>query len=164
MSHLAIPRTFTLPRRVYVEEPSLRGLVADACNRWNALLPGLFLVVDEPAAPVHVVRGERTWVLMPVSSAESIVHWGGEMPPQWLAHELGHTLGLGDHLWPNFDAAGRTYIGAQVDEPGDSGRYRGVMSYLDPPDGWFGEDDRRMLAEHFGGPVNGVALPMVASS
>lgn len=164
MSHLSCPMNYTLPRRVYCEEPVLRALVEEAIGRWNAIAPGLFLLVDEPAAPVHVVRGERTWVLMPVNTAESIVHWGGEMPGYWMAHELGHTLGLGDHVWPNFDTGGRTYIGAQVDEPGDTGRYRGVMSYLDEHAVWFGQDDRRMLAEHFGGPVNGVALPMVASS
>lgn len=162
MSHLACPQRFTLPRRVYVEEPSLRGLVADACNRWNALLPGLFLVVDEPAAPVRVVRDDVTYVDMPVDTAASVVHWGGEVPPYWLAHELGHTLGLGGHVWPSFATDGRTYIGAQVDEPGDTGRYRGVMSYLDPPEGWFGADDVRMLRDHFGS-ASDMVLPMVAT-
>ena len=160
MSHLACPLIFTLPRRVYVDDPELRPLVLAACARWNALRPGLFLVVDEPAAPVHVVRGPRTWVLMPVASAESVVHWGGEVPDDWMAHELGHTLGLGDHVWEGFDASG--YRNPRVDRPDDPGRYHGVMSYLDPMSEWFGGDDRRMLAEHFAGGGK-MVMPMVAT-
>lgn len=160
MSHLACPVNFTLPRRVYAEDPDLRPLVLAACARWNAIRPGLFLVVDEPAAPVHVVRGPRTWVLMPVASAESVVHWAGEAPDEWMAHELGHTLGLGDHVWEGFDAS--RYLHAQEDVVGDPHRYRGVMSYLDPMAGWFGEDDRAMVAAHFP-PTNRVAMPMVAT-
>ena len=160
MSHLAVPCLFTLPRRVYVEERTLRLLVEDACARWNAIHPGLFLLVDEPAAPVHVVRGERTWVLMPVNTAESIVHWGGEMPGYWMAHELGHTLGLGDHVWAGLEGSG--YRNPQVDAATDPARYRGVMSYLDPPDGWFGPDDVRMLRDHFREAANMVTVPMVS--
>ena len=160
MSHLACPVHFTLPRRVYVEVGSLRPLVAAACERWNAIRPGLFLVVDEPAAPVHVVLGPRTWVLMPFTSAESVLHWGDEAPDYWMAHELGHTLGLGDHVWAGLEGSG--YRNPQVDAATDPARYRGVMSYLDPPDGWFGEDDRRMVNHHFA-TAGKVILPMVAT-
>ena len=161
MSHLACPVRFTLPRRVYVEVGSLRPLVAAACERWNAIRPGLFLVVDEPAAPVHVVLGPRTWVLMPLASAESVVHWSGVEDPRWMAHELGHTLGLGDHVWPGRDLTG--YQSAQVDEAADETRYRGVMSYLDSMTAWFGDDDRRMVNHHFANAGKAI-LPMCANS
>lgn len=161
MSHLACPVRFTLPRRVYVENADLRRLVESACAQWNDLRPGLFLVVNEPAAPVWVRKGSRTWVKMPIDDAQSIVHWAGEVDPRWMAHELGHTLGLGDHVWPGLDTTG--YHAPMVDDPEDETRYRGVMSYLDSMTAWFGEDDRRMVNHHFANAGKAI-LPMCANS
>lgn len=141
MSHLAAPIRFTLPRRVYVPDAELRAIVAEAAARWNAMRPGLFSLTLDPSAEVQVLGGgERTWVLMPLASPESILHWAGELPAEWMAHELGHTLGLADHVLS---------LGPGYHNPrhAEADAYRGVMC------NWstfaFSADDMDMLAEHF---------------
>ena len=141
MSHLAGPIRFTLPRRVCVPDAGLRDTVANAIGRWNAMRPGLFELTDDAAAEVQVLRGgERTWVLMPLASPESILHWAGDLPDAWMVHELGHTLGLADHVL----AVGPGYINAR---PADADPYRGVMCNWTPMA--FSADDMDMVAEHF---------------
>ena len=148
--HLAVPKIlFVLPRRVWCPV-ELRPLVLPAIDKWNGLRAGLFVAVTDQDAEVRVEWGAQTWVEMPIASSRSVLHWGETRADRdyWMAHEIGHTLGLGDHVWvgiPNFDK----YVNPQVDSIDDGGRYRGVMSYLSPPEEWFGPDDIGGLRRFF---------------
>ena len=143
--YLAAPVTFTLPRHVWAE-PSLREQTARAIAEWDACRSGVFVLTDDSDAEVKVVSTPgRTWVAMPLNGPASTVYVGndGTDIDFWLAHELGHTLNLADHVFPGTDLTG--YVNAQSTEDG----YRGVMSYAATRDQWFGPDDVLMLASVF---------------
>lgn len=144
MTYLAAPITYTLPRHVYAE-PQWREDTEEAIAEWNALRSGLFVMSDDPNAEVKVVTAPgRTWVQMPLNSPQSTVYVGNDVIiSYWLAHELGHTLNLADHIFPDTDPTG--YINPQSTEDG----YRGVMSYAAMRSQWFGDDDVKMLIEVF---------------
>jgi hypothetical protein len=150
VTYLAGPITYTLPRHVYASTPELRAETAKAIAEWDACRSGLFVLTDDPNAEVQVVPTDgRTWVLLPLTSPKSTVYVGSDVgdasyPYYWLAHELGHTLNLVDHVFPNTDRTG--YISTtQSTEDG----YRGVMSYASTRDQWLGVEDFAMLREVF---------------
>jgi len=143
VTYLAAPITYTLPRHVY-SEPQWREDVEVAIAEWNACRSGLFVMVDDPnVAEVKVITMPgRTWVQMPLTSPQSIVYVGNDIQGL-MAHELGHTLNLADHIFPDMDTTG--YINPQSTEDG----YRGVMSYAATREQWFGNDDVTMLIDVF---------------
>ena len=144
MTYLAAPITFTLPRHVYAD-PSLRDATAKAIAEWDACRSGLFVLTDDPNAEVRVVPTDgRTWVQRPLTGPQSTVYVGSDVDPAyWLAHELGHTLNLADHVWPDTDPTG--YVNPQSTEDG----YRGIMSYAAERGQWLGAEDFAMLREVF---------------
>lgn len=155
MSHLAIDSDWPLPRKVFCTGgEGLTQLVRAAIARWNGIRPGLFEYTNAVECNVLVRYNGQTWVDMAPLRGDRrgtvTVHWGQDEPPErglWMAHELGHALGLGDHVWPGANLA--HYINPMVDRGDDPDRYRGVMSYHSHYDEWFSEDDLRMVREHF---------------
>ena len=94
-----------------------------------------------PTGDVTIVADGVTWVEMPCASNKSVVHVGNDVDLNyWMAHELGHTLGLADHI-RSFDDPS-IYV-----NPGrcpDDG-YVGIMSYCTPRALWFGPQDVQMM-------------------
>lgn len=119
-------------------------VVRAALAEWNALRPGAFVEVSG-AATVSVVSSTRTWVDMPCGKTTSTVYAGSDVNlSYWMAHELGHSLRLADHVPVGSNPAG--YRNPRFCP--DSG-YVGIMSYCTPRAQWWGEDDRRMMREAF---------------
>ena len=158
MRYLAVDEAPDLPRRVWAED-GLREQAAEAIACWNALRPGTFELVpalDGLEAQVAIVRtSTRTFVDFSTAWPLAVVYCGADLGP-WLPHELGHALGLADHVLPGMDTSG------YVRPVEASEAYRGVMSYQASREQWFGEDDVRMMREVFPLPHR-VTVPGVAT-
>ena len=139
--YLATYFQLELPRRVYCSALDLCALVKSSIDKWNSLRPGLFEMSDDPNSPVVVMLTDgRTWVSMPVSDNKATLYIGPDVDIEyWMPHELGHALGLADHVYPNQDLTG--YVNPKFTTDG----YRGVMAYGVPPVEWFGSADSAML-------------------
>lgn len=82
----------------------------------------------------------QTWVNMPCGRTDSVVYAGTDVDLNyWATHEVGHTLGLADHI-THSDNPSR-YINPKYCPEG----YSGVMSYCTPRWAWWGTLDRYML-------------------
>jgi len=140
---LSVPRTVTI--RSDVPNPQAwRNAIAT----WNAQGSGMrFVEVDSAAsmADVYIISSARysngsTWVRMPCGRTDSVVYAGTDVDlDYWAAHELGHTVGLADHITHGTDPS--RYINPKYCPEG----YSGVMSYCTPRWQWWGPDDRYML-------------------
>ena len=144
---LACEAGATLPRTVSVGAGVDPALVHSAMKEWNDAFGAVFVAAANSGrgADVEVVADSSTWVELPCSSTHSIVHVGGRTDlVYWLTHELGHSLGLADHIRVIDDAS--RYI-----NPGrcPEDAYDGVMSYCTPRARWFGADDGEMMRTLF---------------
>lgn len=151
-------------RSIRVWSPRRLGVDLGAVVRpWNTMAGWKLL---RPArrrghADVLILPGSSTWVQCSPSytdAYEGCVVWTASSHTETLQHELGHTLGLADHIVLSMDD-GRHVNPRVCDEELDErfSPYRGVMSYCSWNSGyagWFGEADHRMLAEA-GYPVAG---------
>lgn len=155
---LAVDEAPDLPRWVWADE-SLRNEAEAAIACWNRLRPGTFEMSygpDASGADVAIVpTSTRTFVDFSTAWPRVAVYCGHDLD-FWLPHELGHALGLADHVLPGMDTSG--YI-----RPVEASEaYRGVMSYQASHEQWFGDDDVRMMREVFPLPHR-VALAQVAT-
>lgn len=145
MRYLAVDEAPDLPRRVWAED-TLRAQAEAAIACWNALRPGTFELVpalDGFEAEVAVVSTvTRTFVDFTTAWPLAVVYCGADLD-FWLPHELGHALGLADHVLPGMNTTG------YVRPVEASEAYRGVMSYQASREQWFGPDDVRMMREVF---------------
>lgn len=150
--HLVAPPPTEFPVRLWAEDEQLRSLMAISIDLWNTLRPGLFAEHGAPEGSYGVLRrtAGRTWVDMDASPR--IVWCGTDQPlEEWLPHELGHVLGIGDNIWAYQLHPG--YRDPRILDPYNPS-YKGVMSYYGPPWGrdgcrWFGDDDRLALDSLF---------------
>lgn len=174
MSHLFYPneptaRPAKLPVTIYAprtpDQPiDLWYETAIACEPWNALAP-VFNLTDKRDAQVWgvVMFGDETWVRwkrpnyssVPIVYVQRKLMIGSREATQaeylnyvryWLPHELGHLIGLADHINPNTPTSG--YQNPTIADAAD--HYNGVMSYRTPRWEWFGDDDRDMLQRWWG--------------
>ena len=153
---MACNASVTLPRTVSIGAAVDITLVRSAIAEWDAVFGEVFVEVvvevfiEVPGAQpvpadIELVQDSATWVEMPCRATHSVVHLGGQTNlSYWLTHELGHTLGLADHIRPIDDAA-RYVNPGHCPEDG----YDGVMSYCTPRERWFGAEDRRMMRALF---------------
>jgi hypothetical protein len=143
---LACDGPVSLPRTVSVASDVDRRIVLDAMAQWNDFYGNVFIeVASSSFADVKIVSDRSTWVEMPCGRKETIVHAGRDVDlSYWLTHELGHALGLADHIRSSDDAS--RYINPGFC-PGDG--YEGVMSYCTSSDRWFGPDDLAMVERLF---------------
>lgn len=119
------------------------AVVRAAMAEWNAVRPGTFVEASSNA-DVEVVASARTWVKMPCGTTKSTVYVGNDVNlSYWMAHELGHTLRLADHIPATQNTSG--YINPKICPAG----YVGVMSYCTPRSGWWGAGDVAMLDAAF---------------
>ena len=138
----------TLPRTVSIGAGVDAALVRASINEWDDVFGDVFIEapIEIPGAQpvpadIELVRDSATWVEMPCRATHSVVHLGGQTNlSYWLTHELGHTLGLADHIRSIDDAAPYVNPG-HCPEDG----YDGVMSYCTPRERWFGAEDRQMM-------------------
>ncbi len=145
---LACVTTVTLPRTVSIGAGVDVALARSAMDEWNTAFGAVFVevapsVIERP--DVEIVMDSSTWVELPCRTNHSTVHLGGQTNlAYWLTHELGHTLGLADHIRLVDD--GSRYI-----NPGHCPQdgYDGVMSYCTPRERWFGADDLEMIRTLF---------------
>lgn len=147
MHHLAQPQSFKLPRTIYylnIPDPT-REIIADAIVAWNTIYP-CFTTVLTPDADVTFQFAERTWVKMPsTTDPKSVVYLGQDVSlTYWLEHELGHTLGLADHIRDGSSPTG--YINPALCP---SNPYAGVMSYCSSRENWLTREDQLMLKRLF---------------
>jgi len=98
--------------------------------------------------------GERTWVQGPCNGSPYFdILWLGSADTwrnrAWLVHELGHTIGLADHVQASTPLQG--YVNPKVcgvTWP----EYHGIMSYCASPDlGVLRPDDHKMVREYWNG-------------
>lgn len=141
MRYLAVDAAPALPRTVWA--PGwLAGEVARAMDLWNRLRPGTFAWAEGHADVLVAETTGRTWVDFASAWPNVTVHCGPDLG-FWMPHELGHALGLADHILPGMDATG------YVRPVEASAAYRGVMSYQATRDDWFGPDDVALMRAVF---------------
>ena len=130
----------TLPRTVSIGPGVDATLVRSAMAEWNQTFGTVF--VEAPTGgDVSIIADSVTWVEMPCASTKSVIHVGTDVDLNyWMAHALGHTLGLADHI-RSFDDPSR-YINPGLC-PNDG--YVGIMSYCTPRELWFGPQDVQMM-------------------
>lgn len=158
MRYLAVDAAPTLPRRVRAT-PELHAATEAAIAKWNAIRPGTFELAPwhAPAAVDVVPSMTRTWVSFVEPWPRAVVLCGPDLA-DWLPHEMGHALGLADHVPPEMVEPG--HVNPVIAD--DSNPYWGVMRYWTRLDQWFGPDDVAMMREVF--PLaQRVVLPGVAS-
>jgi hypothetical protein len=153
---LACGAGITLPRTVTVMPGADGSAVRASMAEWNRFYGNVFVEVPT-GGDVQVIADRTTWVEMPCEGGHSVVHMGIDVSmAYWLTHELGHTLGLADHIRSSDDAS--RYINPGFC-PGDG--YEGVMSYCTPRARWFGPDDVEMMRTVF--PRPGPCLPVTVT-
>ena len=155
---LAVDDAPALPRWVWADA-SLRAEAEAAIACWNRLRPGTFEMSygpDARGADVAIVpTSTRTFVDFSTAWPLAVVYCGHDLD-FWLPHELGHALGLADHVPPGMDTSG--YV-----RPAEASEaYRGVMSYQASLEQWFGDDDARLMRAVFPLPHR-VTLAQVAT-
>jgi hypothetical protein len=147
----------------FVDDPPWRVAPADghdletAIEPWNRLSNragrGDVFVLDAGDPHVTVVREPPggSWIWPPRGANQTCrIHLAEGATLAVLQHELGHCLGLADHVpvgFDSYDAAGSTWqIPPWVARCGPGGHfYRGIMSYCThwwQPDRFFGWNDR----------------------
>ena len=137
-------------------DPSLKVRIRHVIGPWNRLAGRrLFRAVPAAGRADVVFRPARTtWVQCLPSYEESYdrcIIWSATSFTSTLRHELGHTLGLADHIQVIFAEA--PYINPRLcDAPSlpEFSLYEGVMSYCAWDDGfrgWFGATDLKMLVD-----------------
>ncbi len=122
-------------RAVYIEPSAWNYgfMVGPAVDYWNeasGYIAGrpLFKWWTNEPAPNLVVRKDsyNTWVEYDCNGG-AILHIGNETIEYlwtWIAHELGHTVGFGDHIRTTTNPAG--YTNPKIYD----GTYNGAMSYV----------------------------------
>lgn len=146
----------TEPRQpVLVWAPAgLRIDLVKVIRPWNRLAGWkLFRITPERSrADVRFRRSDRTWVRCSPSYTEAFrrcVVFTATSSAHVLRHEIGHTLGLADHVRASAYPEGKQVNARVCDDPDHPAyrAYRGVMSYCDwdRETHWFGRADERML-------------------
>ena len=147
--HMACSRpALSWPRTVIIrpDAPNQQAW-RNALAEWNAQGSRVRFVevAQNSEADVYIVSSYqwsdgRTWVRMPCGRTDSVVYAGTDVDlGYWAAHEMGHTLGLADHITHAQNPAG--WINPKYCPAG----YDGIMSYCTPRYRWWGANDRTML-------------------
>lgn len=137
-------------------QPRLKVRIRQVIGPWNRLAGRkLFKAVAAwRRADVLFRPAETTWVQCLPSyqvAYERCIIWSDTSFTPTLRHELGHALGLADHIQVVY--AEGPYVNPRIcDQPSapEFSPYEGVMSYCSWDDGyrgWYGAADRKMLAE-----------------
>lgn len=115
-----------------------------AADVWNRLAGRTILTPVNDGGQIAVVPSDVTWVQADYTGGpwtSCTIHLADSEPARTVAHEVGHCLGLADHI-PAPD--GRQHV-----NPGGCDGYRGLMSYCTY--GVAYDDDIRAVAEATGG-------------
>lgn len=151
MCHLALDYPALIPVIINVPLSSeLYNLFNKAMEPWNRWRHMFEWTIDSCNA-AEIIPSGSTWVDMD----KMILRWAPETDSYWAIHELGHLLGLADHVYDGINKS-------KYRNPGGCDGYKGVMSYCWPKETWFGQDDYDMINTHW--PLdNKITIPGVAN-